>query len=541
VSDTPPPPEDVRRLLDDLLDDLLGQTYDNTVVEAGDDNVGGGREDALAGGADLLARLERDPAACDYLVERAVLHAGLRRSLGRRSLADWAVARAQVDVIRPQNVTTAADRYPRAHPRRLLGVRIAWLSAAACLAVACTAWQFWSRPFATVTTGIGTAGLATGRPVRGELHELEAGVLELETRRGAQLVIEAPAAFRFESPQRLRLTQGRIAADVPARAKGFTVVTPSGEAVDLGTRFAVDVPASGAAEVHVFDGEVVAQAGAHAPRNLRDGEAFSLAANTARDLRTAAFIRGREVAELAAAVAAGQERAAREARQRLHEDPALIAVVDFAGDDSAGSGPSASTGQYRLVQGRWPGSRAADFTHLGDHVPLDLGGDADWPQLTVAAWVRLDRLGEPYQSLYHTDGWNRQKPGQVHWMIVDSGVMRLALPGWKLAADAIERHGHPESRTSVLGTEGRWMHLAFVYDSAARTVRFYVDGRPDGVTTLNDAPPARLGPACVGNWNAHDRKLSGRVDELVFVGRALTPDEIQGLFQAGVPYRLRGT
>jgi hypothetical protein len=96
-----------------------------------------------------------------------------------------------------------------------------------------------------VTAGIGTTGLATGRAVRCETVALEAGVLELETRRGARLVIEAPAAFRFESPQRLHLTKGRIAADVPARAKGFTVVTPSGEAIDLGTRFAVDVPAFG--------------------------------------------------------------------------------------------------------------------------------------------------------------------------------------------------------------------------------------------------------------------------------------------------------
>lgn len=519
MSGTPRPHDDDRRLIDALLDDTLGSDCADTVPDA----------------HDLLARLEREPAACDYLVERAMLHAGLRQSLRRRSLAEWAVSRAQADVMRPQEVSAAARRGSR---RVFEGYR-SWLAAAACLAVVVAGWQLWSRPYATVTTGIGTAGLATGRTVRGETHELTAGVLELKTRRGAELVIEAPAAFQFESPQRLRLTKGRIAADVPPRAKGFTVVTPSGEAIDLGTRFAVDVPASGEAEVHVFDGEVVAHAGAHSPKNLRDGEAISLATNAARELRTAAFIRGGEVAELAAAVAAGQERASREAVQRLRDDPTLIAVVDFETDRVIGEGSAQSAGQYRLVQGRWPGSQAADFTNMGDHLPLDVGGDTDWPQLTVAAWVRLDRLGAPYQSLYHTDDWTKQNPGQVHWMIVDSGVMRLALPGWKLDANAIERHGHPESRTSVLGTEGRWMHLAFAYDSIAKTVRFYVDGRPDGVTMLIDAPPARLGPARVGNWNRHDRKLSGRIDELVIVGRALLPDEIRGIYEAGVPYRPR--
>ena len=496
MSDKPFPHDDDRRLIDDLLDGGLPHS------PAMDD---------------LLARLESDPTARDYLLERAVLHAGLRQSLSRRSLSAWAVSRAQ----------EKEQVVPRS--RRVRGPVLTWLAASACLLAVIIGGVMSRRPYATVTVGIGTAGLDTGRAVHGEPYELAAGVLELETRRGAQIVIEAPATFRFESPQRLRMTKGRIAADVPPRAKGFTVVTPSGEAIDLGTRFAVDVPASGAAEVHVFSGEVVARAGTKTRTSLRDGEAFSLAANASRELRTAAFIRRGEVAGLAAAVAAGQERHSRQATDRLREDPALIAAIDFEDDDHAG--------QYRVVQGRWPGSRAADFTNVGDHLALDVGGDADWPQLTIAAWVRLDRLGEPFQSLYHTDGWSKENPGQVHWMIVDSGVMRLALPGWKLAADAVERHGHPESRTPVLGTEGRWMHLAFVYDADARTASFYVDGRSDGVTELAFAVPARLGPARVGNWNARDRKLSGRVDELVFVGRVLSADEIRALYETGVPYR----
>lgn len=507
MSDTARPVDDDRRLIDELLDGDLADGPD---------------------GADaLLARLESDPATREHLLDRAVLHTGLRRSLGRRSLSEWAVSRARVPA-------APLDAEPRG--RGMRSPPLLWLALTVCVAVV-VAGLIWARPYATVTEGIGTADLATGRSVRSEPHKLAAGVLELETRRGARLVIEAPATFRFESPQRLHMTTGRIAADVPDRAKGFTVVTPSGEAIDLGTRFAVDVPASGAAEVHVFDGEVVARPGARGSTSLHDGEAFSLGANAARELRTAAFIRRGEVAELAAAVAAGQERRSRDAAERLRADPALIGFVDFEAGRPGTEAATAEAGQYRLVQGRWPGSRAADFTHSGDHLPVDVGGAAAWPHLTVAAWVRLDRLGAPFQSLFHTDGWTRHNPGQVHWMIVESGVMRLALQEWKLAAGAPERHGHPESRTSVLGAEGRWMHLAFVYDSEERTARFYVDGRPDGVTALEVAPPARLGPARVGNWNAQDRTLSGRIDELVFLGRALSAAEIRDLYEAGVPYR----
>jgi hypothetical protein len=482
--------------------------------------------DSSADTEGLIARLEDDAEALDYLLDRAVLHAGLWKSLRRRSLAAWAVG----PVPEAAPATTAS--------RRWLPV-LRSLAAACCLVLALAAPQLWSPRCATVTMGIGTTGLATGQTVGREVHELPVGVLELRTHPGTLVVIEAPASFRFESPQRVHLTKGRIAADVPQRARGFTVVTPSGEAIDLGTRFAVDVPPSGAAEVHVFDGAVVTRAGDHAATSLRDGEAFSLATNASCELRTAAFIRGDEVAELAAAFAAGQERRSHQSMRRLREDPSLIAIVDFEAGPPTTDDRSDAVGQFRLLQGRWPGSRAADFTDVGDHLPLAVGGDVDWPQLTVTSWVRLDRLGEPFHSLYHTDGWTKQNPGQVHWMIVDSGVMRLAMPGWRLAAGATERHGHPESRTSVIGTEGRWIHLAFVYDTVTRTVRFYVDGRPDGVTRLEKAPPARLGPARVGNWNNHDRKLSGRIDELVFVGRALAADEIRDLSEAGAPYRSR--
>ena len=99
-------------------------------------------------------------------------------------------------------------------------------------------------------------------PAMAEPTVVEGWVVDVDSRgeRGARVVIEAPAEFHFESAQRLHMGRGRLSADVPAGAKGFTVVTPSGDAVDLGTQFGVDVPASGAAEIHVFAGEVVAKA-----------------------------------------------------------------------------------------------------------------------------------------------------------------------------------------------------------------------------------------------------------------------------------------
>ena len=431
--------------------------------------------------------------------------------------AGW--TKDDVPVIRPTKWHTPSPR---------------WISAAASIAVLLSGW-WWQdsrRTFATVEKAAGVVEMADGSALRGESHEIRAGSVALITARGARIVIEAPAEFRFESAQRLHMKRGRLAADVPPAAKGFTVITPTGDAVDLGTRFGVDVPSSGAAEVHVFRGEVITKAtGARAKQSLRTGDAvtFDQGASTSRELRSSAFIQPDEMSELTAGLAAGQRARAESALAKLKNDSALIALLDFESADEL-------PGVYRRVQGRWPGSHAPEFVNVGDHLKLDVGGDRDWPQLSLAAWVRLDRLGAPYQSLFHTDGWDSSNPGQAHWMVTHHATMRLALRANTLASSSGEQYV-ADSLTPVLPEQGRWVHLASVYDSQVRTVRFYLNGRFDKEVRFQVAHPARLGPAQIGNWNRNDRKLSGRVDELLLLGRAMSDDEIRALHAAGNPYR----
>jgi hypothetical protein len=463
---------------------------------------------------------------------RLCVEAGARREFAELLNLDSALAEVAAGAsVEEVELEAASPARMNAVP---FPVAARWRALAACVAfVAVGLWWFVPRqPYATVAGGVGSELLAVGAALRGEAQELKTGTLEMITARGARVVIEAPAAFRFESAQKLRLLHGRLAADVPSQAKGFTVITPTGKAVDLGTKFGVDVPQSGEAEIHVFQGEVIAQSSGGRRQSLRGGEAYSLqtGAGAARELRSSAFIRPEEVASLHAALNAGQHTRSDSALAKLRNDPALIALLDFESD-------AAAEGAYRTAQGRWPGSRAPEFVSVGDHMKLDVGGERAWPQLTLAAWVRLDRLGAPYQSLLHTDGWSKDNPGQVHWMVTRHTTMRLALISNTLAPGSDEREQYPDSHTSVLPEQGRWVHLATVYDSVKRTVRFYLNGQFDKETRQEIAHPARLGPAQIGNWDKKDRKLSGRIDELVLLGRAMNDDEIRALFDAGNPYR----
>ena len=303
--------------------------------------------------------------------------------------------------------------------------------------------------------------------------------------------------------------------------------------MDLGTRFGVDVQRTGGSEIHVFEGEVIAQArGSTQKRSLHTGEAASLnlGASASRGLRSSSFIQPDELPALAAGLAAGQRDRASVHWRKILNDSALIAALDFENLEPL-------EGNHRIAQGRWPGSRAPEFVNVGDHLRVEVGGEREYPQLTLAAWVRLDHLGEPYQSLYHTDGWAANAPGQVHWMLTQNATMRLALRGNTLAAGSDEKSDFPDSKTPVLPERGRWIHLAAVYDSQARTVRFYLNGVFDKETRQETAWPARLGPAQIGNWNKQDRKLSGRIDEILLLGRTLSDDEIRELHDAGDPYR----
>lgn len=428
----------------------------------------------------------------------------------------------------------STDKDPVPHKFIPFPAAVRWLAVAACVALLGIGGAWWQRPspvFATVQNGAGVEELTIGKVLRNERHAMNAGTVELLTAKGARVVIEAPAEFYFESAQRLRMLRGRLAADVPPSAKGFTVITPSGDAVDLGTRFGVDVPASGASEIHVFQGEVIAKAsGTVSEQSLRKGDALSMDQGTSavRELRSSAFIQSDEMSELTAGLAAGQRARAEAALAALRKDPALIALLDF---EKEGSHP----GVFRTVQGRWPGSRAPEFVNIGDHLKLNAGGEHEWPQLTLATWVRIDRLGAPYQSLLHTDGWSMDNPGQVHWMITRNTTMRLALIGNTMGPN--EREPFPDSLIPVLPEQGRWVHLAAVYDAAARTVRFYLNGHFDNETLLTIAQPARLGASQIGNWDSKDRKLSGRIDELLLLGRTMSDEEVLALFNAGNPYR----
>lgn len=485
----------------------------------------------------LHERLRTDPAARAAYIREVDLHAVLATS----------------DVLGPGNIVAFPAAAPAPH-----WTRRRWLAAAAGIvgATGLAWWQYGRRglDFARVAQNAG-AVLRRGERVveigaqlpAGRLT-LAQGSLGLSYGQGVELVIEGPAEFECRDANLVRLHSGRMAAHVPPAAVGFTVETTRGRVVDRGTRFALDASTEEPAEVHVFEGKVDAL-GRHeagAGRTLITGQAARFAQGTTaeRELRDAAFVQPEELPAVVAGLRAGQQARWEKWCQQIAADPALILFSKLDPTRLADGGLAARLKVLgaRTVQGRWPGKNCLEFVREGDALRVDVGGERAWPELTLMAWVRLDRLGEPYQSLYHTDGWGRlhEQPdqslqlGQVHWMVVGNTTMRFAIFGNAQPGDPKLMWG--DSQRPVLPARGRWAHLAVVYEAEAHRMRFYLNGQFDNEVQQEIAHPAILGPAQLGNWNLRDRKLSGRVDEFAILGRAFSTAEIQAVHAAGNPY-----
>ena len=90
----------------------------------------------------------------------------------------------------------------------------------------------------------------------GRLRFLE-GEIELVYESGAKLLLIGPVDFVLQDIGG-DLHRGGLMASVPQAGHGFTIATPNGKVVDLGTEFGVMVDDFGVSEVSVFEGKVEA-------------------------------------------------------------------------------------------------------------------------------------------------------------------------------------------------------------------------------------------------------------------------------------------
>jgi ferric-dicitrate binding protein FerR (iron transport regulator) len=132
-------------------------------------------------------------------------------------------------------------------------------AAAAALVMAAMWWNSVHEIQATLHRG-DTAKWAGKEPPSelrtGSRLKLESGLAEVHFKNGVEVILEGPAEFEIRRDGNAWLERGRVMARVPERAIGFTLETPRGKVIDLGTSFGTSVTDSGETETQVFEGKV---------------------------------------------------------------------------------------------------------------------------------------------------------------------------------------------------------------------------------------------------------------------------------------------
>ncbi|TWT58079.1 FecR protein [Thalassoglobus neptunius] len=402
-------------------------------------------------------------------------------------------------------------------------------------------------------SGVETEDWQIGETIPPRSMAWEAGLLQLEFYCGATVVVEGPADIEIVDESRVICRKGRLRAHVPKPARGFSVLAPSFELVDLGTEFGLDVSGDGLAEVHVFDGKVELY-DAESNRNqttlreLNAGDALAVDSNgtsASIAVRDADFVSPDRLSTLTDARQRERLQNWQAFRNSLQDDPRVIAYFPFDRNVQAdrlliGHGPEDTKVEGAIVgcewaEGRWPGKTSLQFKRPGDRVRITIPGEFE--SLTYSTWIRIDGLDRLSNSLVLADGFSVNQP---HWQIRQSGSLVLGVRYGKG-----ESHSYRTESIFNLFRLGQWVHLATVYDAENSHVLHYVNGEVATREPLKSPPTGLLsiGNATIGNWSAPTsrhrrtsvRNLNGCMDELIIFGQAIDRDEVRRIYELGRP------
>ncbi|MCX5672397.1 MAG: LamG domain-containing protein [Planctomycetota bacterium] len=130
--------------------------------------------------------------------------------------------------------------------------------------------------------------------------------------------------------------------------------------------------------------------------------------------------------------------------------------------------------------------------------------------LTIALWVRPEALDQALSVLLACEGWDRS---MVHFQFARDGRAEFSVNG----SDPVDAYS-----TAAPGKNlGAWRHVAAAYDSRAKKVRFYVNGKLDREFGYASAIPAKLSALRLGAWDKEPRLFTGKLDDVRLYSRAL--------------------
>jgi hypothetical protein len=396
-----------------------------------------------------------------------------------------------------------------------------------------------AAPMVRVLATEGVQSLDVRALERSQQVTIDGGILEIELGSETRLVLEGPAEFAVVSASEVRLVSGRCYAEMDEGASGLRIKTPTGEVLDLGTRFGVEVVPSMGTSVHVFEGEVEVTL----PKKqsvLREGEGASW--TEASGLTSISIEAERFVSHLSGS---------------KQGDTSWVhwSFNEGTGDMTAARGegfPSAMT-PARVHGAEWierDKAGALRFDGIDDWVETTFAGIGADSDRTVAAWIRLDSdfADANGQAIVGWGDFSVLDPDRRKGTVWELGVGDTDSPvdvygRFKVAVGGPMTVGHTDMR------DGRWHHVAAVYLSNGGVngrgiALLYVDGQLqhrtfgkrivtlDTVVRSGDSEPVQFGRQ-VMRATPQQEYFKGAIDDVFIIQRALSGDELRVLMDSG--------
>jgi len=391
-----------------------------------------------------------------------------------------------------------------------------------------------------------------GSYLNDQLVKLKAGFLNLEFDNGAEVVIEGPAEFQIVNEMNMQVKAGKLRANIPESAHGFTIKTEQLDVVDLGTEFGVEVT-DGKMNVQVFDGEVKLVKENRDLRSMTAGQSVSVEAS---EVKEAEFVseKFKNKDELILITRGLKNKAYvrwMDYAKGLQDHPDLMAYYYFFNERRWGftlpnkkaNASIDSFGEARATT-RVPGRFTTDkismnnsaflFNRVNSRVKINLPERV--PELTMMCWLNIESTDKSYSTILQSHKRSKGTPG---WFLLSSGRMLFNLT----RPDGIVRpldfdHSFVSPKVWDPGMRGIWFHLAVSINK--NTITFFRNGRQiKEITNRVKYDSLEIGEAELGNLyrdalkRGKAQNLHGLMDEFLIFKRALGLEEIREIYNQG--------
>ncbi len=397
-------------------------------------------------------------------------------------------------------------------------------------------------------------------PAGQKLH-LTAGLAELTFASGAQVILHAPANFTVTDPLGGELQLGKLVAKAPhdangRGASGFTIATPAGKVVDLGTEFGVNVADDRTMHVIVYVGQVKVESesgtaanpgAAQAPVTVKAGEAIVI--GPGRPAQRVAPQDERFVRDLEPLAIKGETEATYvEFMKKLKpvvwyrmegKETDRVLHDEMGGPDAklTWDGPGNPFSKGAVGKGLW---LRDDPVKDGGAIVPDYP-KADHDKLSVCAWAYFDGVPIVHDNTIACN-WDdsRDPSGQFYfglinrWPRVALGVIVQPREGKMMRIEEGAGQTFPLHQ---------WQHVAFVHDG--KSLHLYRQGRE--IPWYNHAcagvrHPVEIKALAIGAQlnatggvatSADAARWSGKLDEIAIFNDALSAETIRKLAAFG--------